>query len=204
MSYSIKIIKRQGHKNIKWSGGESTQLYIYPENSSYEKQDFKFRISLATIQEEKSIFTKLEGITRELMIIDGKLTLAYENKKSVLNKYEKERLNGGTKTISYGKAKDFNLMVNNNYEGNLEYFKIKEDKVLDINYKMYKNDYRHKFYCFYSLNNSFKIHIDNNRLIDVGEGDFIMIKFKKGSINKISMINEGIKDLEIIKSTINI
>ena len=41
----------------KWSGGETTELYIYPADYQYKKRDFLFRISRATIPKEKSIFT---------------------------------------------------------------------------------------------------------------------------------------------------
>ena len=53
MTCKIKIVKEQGQKISKWSGGITNQLYIYPENSSYENRNFKWRISSANVEAEE-------------------------------------------------------------------------------------------------------------------------------------------------------
>jgi len=54
-----------------WSGGTTTQLCIYPYAATYTGRDFIFRISTATIESEESVFTKLPGYTRILMLLEG-------------------------------------------------------------------------------------------------------------------------------------
>ncbi|MDO7205115.1 HutD family protein [Paraclostridium bifermentans] len=79
MTCKIKIVKEQGQKINKWSGGITNQLYIYPENSSYENRNFKWRISSATVEAEESEFTKLPNIQRKIMVLDGGLLLRHQN-----------------------------------------------------------------------------------------------------------------------------
>ena len=65
-------------KNTNWSGGTTTQLYIYPPTADYAKRNFKFRLSTAKVEAEKSDFTSLPGISRQLMILDGDLTITHQ------------------------------------------------------------------------------------------------------------------------------
>ena len=48
----------------KWSGGTTAQLMIFPESSEYKDRDFDFRISVATIDDETSVFTSLPDYHR--------------------------------------------------------------------------------------------------------------------------------------------
>ena len=45
----IEIIKSDAFKESKWSGGITTQLYIYPKDSDYQKRNFNFRISILNL-----------------------------------------------------------------------------------------------------------------------------------------------------------
>ena len=203
MTYRIKIIKKEGQKTNKWSGGETTQLYIYPENSSYENKDFKWRISSANVESEKSTFTKLPNIQRKLMVIDGELILKHKNHNEVkLNKFEVDSFSGDWDTISYGKAIDFNLMTNKDCIGELEYIKIELD--IDIKSKeiLSKNNYRYEVNSFYSLNGEFDILLESGKILTVDKGDLAIIKFKKDSSKKFKLVNKLEKDLEVIKSTV--
>ena len=203
MTCSVKIIKKQGQKTSKWSGGETTQLYIYPENSSYENINFKWRISSSRVEREESIFTKLPNIQRKLMVIDGELVLKHNNNSKVkLNKFEVNSFSGAWNTVSYGKAIDFNLMTNQGCTGELEYIKIKS--YIDIKAKemLNENNYRYEAKAFYSLNGNFNIILESGKILTVEKGDLAIIKFKKDSSDKVKLINKQEKDLEIVKSTI--
>lgn len=203
MTYSVKIIKKQGQKISKWSGGETTQLYIYPENSSYENKNFKWRISSAKVEMEESTFTKLPNIQRKLMVIDGDLILKHKNNSKVkLNKFDVTSFSGDWDTVSYGKAIDFNLMTNQDCKGELEYIKIKS--YIDIKAKeiLNENNYRYEAKIFYSLNEEFDIILESGKILTVEKGDLAIIKFKKNSKEKVKLINKLEKELEIVKSTV--
>ena len=202
MTCSVKIIKKQGQKTSKWSGGETTQLYIYPENSSYEKGNFKWRISCSTIEIDKSKFTKLPNIQRKLMLLDGNLILKHENCEEVnLNKFDIHTFSGELDTISYGKGIDFNLMTTNNCIGELEHIYIKSKMQIKLNEDYVDKKYKYRFICIYSLNNSFNIEIQNKRSLEIQNGEVVIIKINE--VENLNIVNNGKTDLQIVKSTVH-
>ncbi|MBI9059585.1 HutD family protein [Labilibaculum sp. DW002] len=118
MQYSI--ITPNNFDTIKWSGGTSTELLIYPPNSDYKQGNFDFRLSTATVEVEKSNFTSLPGISRKLMILEGEIEITHENQyRKKLAKFDIDSFEGDWKTSSIGKCVDFNLMTRGNTNGEL-------------------------------------------------------------------------------------
>ncbi len=108
----IRIIDPSGYRTSGWPGGKTTELYIYPEDASYSGRNFDFRISTATVETEESAFTKLEGVRRQLAVLEGEMKLVFNGGREIsLKPYEVCAFDGGWDTRSYGKVKDFNLMV---------------------------------------------------------------------------------------------
>ncbi|WP_250675957.1 HutD family protein [Paraclostridium ghonii] len=204
MTCKIKVIKKQGQKVNKWSGGITNQLYIYPENSSYKERDFKWRISSAIVETEESTFTKLPNIQRKIMIIDGELLLKHENHhEKKLNKFEVDTFSGNWNTISYGKATDFNLMTNKECTGDLDCINVKSEEYIKPTIKLNNGKYRYEFNCFYSLNGNFKIKLENGNILEVEQGDLAIVKFKEDFKGSLALINnQEEEELKIIKSII--
>ena len=169
----IKIIKKDKLSSSKWSGGTTTQLYIYPENELYENRNFTFRISSAKVDLEESTFTKLPNIKRRIMILDGKLKLIHENHHSVtLEKFQQDTFYGDWNTKSYGKVTDFNLMLNDNANGFIEYINLENEKIINP----YKNDkYNNTTEVFYCVRGKINISINNERE-QLEAGDVAIIK----------------------------
>lgn len=118
MQYSI--ITPNNFNTIKWSGGTSTELLIYPPNSDYKQGNFDFRLSTATVEVEKSNFTSLPDISRKLMILEGEIEITHENQyRKKLAKFDIDSFEGDWKTSSIGKCVDFNLMTRGNTNGEL-------------------------------------------------------------------------------------
>ena len=117
----MKIIRSSDFTIKKWSGGTTTELYIFPENSSYPAANFSFRLSRATIEVDQSVFTKLENVKRALMLTKGKLKLIHKNKyNKTLSLFQSDEFSGNWHTESLGQAEDFNLMMMGTTEGHLE------------------------------------------------------------------------------------
>lgn len=169
----IKIIKKDELSSSKWSGGTTTQLYIYPENELYENRNFTFRISSAKVDLEESTFTKLPSIKRRIMILDGKLKLIHEDHHSVtLEKFQQDTFYGDWNTKSYGKVTDFNLMLNDNVDGFIEYINLENEKIINP----YKNDkYNNTTEVFYCVRGKINISINNERE-QLEAGDVAIIK----------------------------
>ena len=71
------------HKTSSWSGGKTTELFIYPQNAIYSERDFDFRISTATVEVEESEFTLLPSYHRILFVLEGEVTLFVNKQQEV-------------------------------------------------------------------------------------------------------------------------
>ena len=121
MKNNIIVRTEKDYKVSKWSGGDTTELYLYPEDGDYRSGNFQLRISSATVEVERSEFTSLPGVERYLMIFQGHLDMIHGEKEKVsLEPYEVAHFDGGISTVSYGKVVDFNLMLKNGAGGRME------------------------------------------------------------------------------------
>jgi environmental stress-induced protein Ves len=117
----IKHITADSFQTTNWSGGTTTELYIYPEATTYQERNFLFRLSKATIEQEETTFTPLAGVKRSLMVLEGALTLIHEGQApKELDKFDIENFTGDWNTRSVGKATDLNLMCREDAVGLLK------------------------------------------------------------------------------------
>ena len=115
----INILQASNYILSQWSGGSTTQLFVYPLTADYATRNFEFRLSTATVEAEKSAFTSLPGFHRKLMILAGEITITHENRYSkLLNPFTVETFEGDWKTSSAGKCTDFNVMTNARWQSN--------------------------------------------------------------------------------------
>ncbi|MGL6105400.1 HutD/Ves family protein [Romboutsia sp.] len=210
MNYEIKLIKKEQHKTSQWSGGTTTQLYIYPENSQYDKRDFLFRISSAKVQIEESTFTNLPGINREIMILDGELDLYHEGHHQVkLKKYDKDSFSGDWCTKSYGKVTDFNLMMNTGCSGKLEHLKLEKDNSKSIYLENLCKSEK-QTYIIYCATGNVTIKLEES--IELTQEDVLILIVNKdkniknnleNNLNKINIENK-LEEANIVISTVYI
>lgn len=112
-----------------WSGGTTTQLYIYPPGSAYGRHDFLFRLSTATVDAEESAFTPLPGFKRVLMVLEGELTIVHAGQcEKSLRRFEQDEFDGGRETKARGKAVDFNLMLASQARGSVRHHALRENE----------------------------------------------------------------------------
>lgn len=110
----------------QWSGGKSTQLFIFPEDSSYADRNFEFRISTAKVEVGESTFTALPGIDRKLMILEGEIYINHEGYYSKLLKpFDVDSFSGDWKTTAVGTCIDFNVMTSGPKRSDLYYLEMK-------------------------------------------------------------------------------
>ena len=130
----MKIIKQKDIKTTNWSGGTTTELFIYPPESNYRNLDFKFRLSRATIEVKTSDFTPLINVKRTLMLLDGELELIHKNHHcKYLKPYQFDTFMGDWQTKCIIKsdppqATDFNLMMLDDTQGTLSVIKAKKSQ----------------------------------------------------------------------------
>lgn len=131
-----KIISPEYFKTVGWSGGTTTELFIFPQTADYQQRNFQFRLSKSVVEAEKSDFTSLPGISRKLMVLSGKIILSHEAHGSrTLNPFEVAEFDGGWKTSSVGKCTDFNLMTTGKTTGTLKAMVVPEGQAVSCEIK---------------------------------------------------------------------
>lgn len=117
-----KIIRKKDLKTKNWSGGISTELFIYPENTSVDS-DFLFRISTATINPGTYPFTPFKDYQRFLFLLDGEVKLNLNHQEIFLTKNSNIHFSGNDQIFSSSNiiCTDFNLI----YKDNIHIFDFK-------------------------------------------------------------------------------
>lgn len=197
----FKVLNKADYKTTKWSGGDTREFYIYPEYSSYQKRDFLFRISSAAVNLEKSTFTKLEGVSRKLMILAGDMELVHKDKyNKKLKPFEQDSFEGDFDTESYGKARDFNLMTRLNCSGELKHIKVLPDLEHVLELKLVKE--KECIEILYVVDNLANISIEDQDLLLEKEECLIIFREKYDSDYNIKINNYTKADGNFILSTI--
>ncbi|MEO1784191.1 HutD family protein [Thermodesulfobium sp. 4217-1] len=200
METKVELIKSTKYITSKWSGGTTSELLIYPDGSKYSERNFKWRISSAKIEASKSLFTQLPGITRHIMVIDGKIILEHQDRyKKVLGPFDKDSFMGVWETKSYGKATDFNLMLTNNFAGDLEAYFIEEEQVFDI--AINESSGKNVTNVFYVLNGSVEIDV-NKKKFNIEEKDLLYVTGLSTGEKMIRLANRSICKLVVIRALI--
>lgn len=108
----IKILKRSEAKVSGWSGGTTTEWFIWPPEAQYSKRDFQCRISTAKVELAESLFTPLPGVDRFIAPLDANLTLTHNSHLTLtLHPLQVHEFPGDWQTVSRGTAQDLNLML---------------------------------------------------------------------------------------------
>lgn len=109
---TIRHLTPSDYITTKWSGGLTTQLGIAPEGAVYAERDFLWRLSSATVEDAESDFTALPDYERLISTLEGTIELNHNGgEKLTLQPYEVHRFDGGDDTHSWGRCRDFNLML---------------------------------------------------------------------------------------------
>ena len=83
----------------RWSGGTTTQIALFPPESSYAGRDFLWRVSSAVVEDGESAFTPLPDYDRHLMLLEGSLLLRHDGGEPLpLDPYQPHAFDGGAET----------------------------------------------------------------------------------------------------------
>lgn len=124
-----RIISEESFKKTNWSGGETTQLVIYPEDSVFSEKNFLFRISSATFTSTESQFSNFSGYQRYILPLEGILSLKHDGLYSRnLTNYEAEYFDGSWTTFSQNTldCRDYNFIVKSGYAAKMSILKTPE------------------------------------------------------------------------------
>ncbi|MDF2892218.1 MAG: hypothetical protein K0R80_2585 [Clostridia bacterium] len=198
--FDLHIIKKDQQQTSNWSGGTTTQIAIYPQESDYTARDFLWRLSTAIVELDESSFTKLHGFDRQLMVLDGALELVHKEQYSViLKQYEQDHFKGEWETVSLGKARDFNLMLKEGVKGRLEQMNTCAGQQFRIELK--PSYQKQSFYACYCYKGQINLAA-RGQLAALQEGDLLLISYQDG----LSVIaeNNGNKECSLIAAFIEV
>lgn len=189
---NVEIVKKNKQITTNWSGGTTTELYIYPKESQYANRDFTFRISSASCMNVTSTFTKLPGVNRILMVIDGHIMLIHEgHHQAILHPFDQDTFFGEWESACIGKCTDFNLMLRNNCKGTLNKCSLKMGEEKKINPSFEK--------CGFYITDGLAELKDGNQSYKLENGDFVML-----SQDKTDYINASIKSISQLAMVIQV
>ncbi|MCB0381616.1 MAG: HutD family protein [Flavobacteriales bacterium] len=161
-------------KTTNWSGGTTTELFIYPPNSSYQERNFAFRLSTATVNINKSEFTSLPNVCRKIMVLDGAIELNHEQQYiKKLNPFQTDSFKGDWKTSCKGTCTDFNLMTTGNTSGNIEAITLNENDT--HTYQPTKNA---NWLFIYAYTGQVSLNLKDN-IYTLGEGHLFVLNEAK-------------------------
>ncbi|MBU5437243.1 HutD family protein [Tissierella sp. MSJ-40] len=196
MKITTKLIKEDDYITTEWSGGKTTQLFIYPEDSNYKDFNFKFRLSSATVELERSEFTKLEGVYRFITPLDKGFKLTHNHKDYIsLRPFEIYEFDGDIDTVSYGTVRDFNLMLGNGARGKLENIYINREHLL---IEECSSDFKETFYFIYAYNDKIHINIDGDIKI-IRPLQILLIKLNSNTVLNLKITSENPTNILIAK-----
>lgn len=195
----LEVFKESNYKISNWSGGKTTELYIYPKNSEYNKRNFLFRLSSATVLLKESNFTELKGVKRHLVVISGNVKLVHENKYSKdLKAFEQDSFMGEWKTKSYSEdeVEDFNLMTKDGCYGQLKCIEINSRE--DITVKIDKNSSK-RIKGLYVPNGKIEVVVDKNKYV-IDRKEMILLTYEKiDDASKIKISTKHDRTINIIE-----
>jgi len=182
----VKLIRKSEQITSSWPGGTTTQLFIYPENSSYQERNFLFRVSTATVDTDESIFTPLPGVSRQLMILEGSLKIEHIGRYSKnLHPFATDSFKGDWETRGFGRATDFNLMTTGKVRCSLKGKSLKSGTFFEL--RLVNPE---KIVGFYSFKGAFTFET-GDETITLNEKDFLIANFGKKIIQaKITALEE--------------
>lgn len=105
------IFPEDSFRTTAWSGGTTTELFLWPEDGSYKDRRFSVRISTALVELEESDFTPLPGVKRFLTPLSRGFLLSVNGKDTDLPVGEVLEFSGDDRVKCFGSGRDLNLML---------------------------------------------------------------------------------------------
>lgn len=116
-----------------WSGGTTTELFIFPEQSSFSEGSFSLRISLATVEQPKTVFSPLAHTQRTLLVLEGTQFLQHKGHHSAhLKALQQDAFSGDWTTHCQGMSTNFNVMTKGKHSASVKVEEIQATTVLKL------------------------------------------------------------------------
>lgn len=188
---NTKIYKAESNRVSQWSGGTTAQIAICPESSEYEKRNFRWRLSSATIDQDETTFTSLPDFERILLVLEGEVILSFEGERITrLSQYQQDRFRGSSKTKSYGKIRDFNLIYHQDADAFLEMLELSAEKAPLVYNNHLTEDYELESQFFYCVE-EFALLLVEGKEYFLNKGDTLVLDCSVPCVTEIGLMGSG-------------
>lgn len=144
--------KADHHKAVSWQGGYTRELYIYPEQTLYQDEQFDFRATVRFTEANRTAPRRFPGYKRQIMLLDGQLHICHAGWHEItLGAFETDNSRGDWETSITGSGTDLTLLTSPGYAGELTLLHPGQSLML-------KNDH---FVSFYALADNTKCYLTN-------------------------------------------
>lgn len=185
----IRLYGTDNFNTSKWSGGDTTQFAIYPENAKYIDRDFVWRLSSASVDVEESTFTKLPDFDRILMVLEGEAVLAHGEERTVkLTALEQDSFSGDARTKCFGKIKDYNLIMKKGCSGSLKVYEVQS--AAQTIEKADQGEHTHASYGFYCIEGYVVVSAAGETHM-VSAGKQLVLDLDEGERADLTVMGEG-------------
>ncbi|MGN0659490.1 MAG: HutD family protein [Emergencia sp.] len=184
-----RLYKENDFRVSSWTGGKTTQLAIFPEDSSYLQRNFLWRLSTATCEKEEADFSKLPDYDRVLMVLSGNVVLAHKDVRVArLSELEQDRFDGACSTRSFGQITDYNLMVAKGNEGFLDAIALQTES-RRLSFEEYP-DFEKKSFAFFCRDGYGTVSVAGDTVMMM-PGQQLVITAENGEDVDVSVMGEG-------------
>lgn len=192
------LIRKDDVITSKWAGGESSQYFIYPLNSSYADRNFSFRLSMAeSYSEEEAKYSNLENYTRHLIMLEGKAHVFHKDHYDLLMEPYKhiDVFDGGWESSASGKVTDFNMMLSKDFHGKMTV--VENDGILKNEFcREYNKTF--DFNAFYCGKGEAVFEVSTGEKIEISEGDMAILENVENDVE----INVVLKESKLVRMDI--
>lgn len=159
------------HKTVRWEGGYTEELYIYPENTLYQNMDFDFRVAVNHGAVERGCYRTFPGFKRQIILLDGEMHLTHKNGHDVvLGPLEQDVSRGDWETNCTGHGTDMTLLTAEGVAGRFDLLSCGEKLELD----------NRAFVSVYCLRDGAKLYLNNARQTykeEMAQGDLVLVSW---------------------------
>lgn len=160
-------------ESTSWSGGTTTELFIYPDGATYAEKNFDFRISTADVIAATSNFTAFPGYHRKLMVLRGGIEISHKGQYiKKLSEFEQDAFSGDWETSAVGRCMDFNLICSAKAKGKIKAHQLEKGARLELT----SSD---SFLFIYAVIGSIDVIIDQKSHV-LGSTDFLIVREPDG------------------------
>ena len=169
--FHYEVIEESHQKTIKWDGGETKELYIYPEDAIYQETDFDFRVAVSRGTAKHGSLRKFPGYKRQVMLLDGEVTLSHKGRHDItLGRYEQDVSLGDWETARFGCGTDMSLLTGADFSGRMELLFDRETAARNNG----------EFAALYCLEDGVRLHFKNQGRVykeELLRGDCVIVSW---------------------------